>query len=138
MRLAFDSDNISKRTAIIIGLILGVSIFLVVVYIYRTYYHDYWQEVYNGEVRANRKSRIYHLPHCSSYNNVGRKNLRTYKTVKMAEKLRFRLGESCPAGVIEARRIYENKNPQLFAQDEIERQKRKKRIDAIFDKYKNK
>lgn len=49
----------------------------------------------SGEIIANRRSKIYHLPNCLSYNKVSPKNRVYYKTKAEAEGAGYRIARNC-------------------------------------------
>jgi endonuclease YncB( thermonuclease family)/methylphosphotriester-DNA--protein-cysteine methyltransferase len=51
----------------------------------------------NGEIIANKNSKIYHRPNCPGYNNVSEKNQVRFKSVEEAEAAGYRVAKNCPA-----------------------------------------
>ena len=51
----------------------------------------------NGKVIGNRNSKVYHLPGCSSYNQVSEKNQVRFDSAAEAEKAGYRLAGNCSA-----------------------------------------
>jgi deoxyribonuclease I len=52
--------------------------------------------VLEGEIKGNRRSMIYHLPTCPSYDKVSAKNMVTFKTEAEAAKAGYRKTKNCP------------------------------------------
>ena len=53
--------------------------------------------VEDGQIIGNKKSKVYHLPGCSSYSRVSEKNQVRFESAEAAEKAGFRIAGNCSA-----------------------------------------
>lgn len=51
--------------------------------------------VMNGPIRANTKSRIYHVPTCPNYESIHADNLRLFQTIEEANSSGYRQAQNC-------------------------------------------
>lgn len=58
--------------------------------------HGHTHEYKGGNVRGNRVSRIYHLPHCPSYGSMRAQNIVPFKTEDEAKRAGFKKAGNCP------------------------------------------
>jgi micrococcal nuclease len=54
------------------------------------------QRRFTGEVRGNRKNRIYHLPECPHYNRMHSANIVSFATETEAQEAGYRKAKNCP------------------------------------------
>lgn len=110
MKVTIDTNNkISKQTVIVIVVSIIITLLLILGFGYKRYYVDYYESVFSGLVRGNRKTRIYHIPKCPNYDRMNFKTVKEFQTIEEAEKAKYRPAVNCPSGIVEARRKFETK-----------------------------
>lgn len=67
--------------------------------------------VMSGPIRANTKSRIYHVPTCPNYSSVHADNLRLFPTIEEANSAGFRPAQNCGNDFF-IRKVNETEEPE--------------------------
>lgn len=91
-----------KATLINIAWVLGVTVVVgvLVAYIYKEKARNAnIDAIMSGPIRANKDSRVFHVPTCPQYDSIGPDNIRTHATVEEARAAGYRPSMNCLAAI---------------------------------------
>lgn len=94
----------------------NAAIFSVILFFGYVIYIEAWRNwriyrIMDGDVRGNKKSKIYHLPQCPNYNSIKDENRVIFNSMREAEKSGFQASDNCDKAIISIRWVNEENAP---------------------------